>query len=30
VEIGAPVYSRKNGLQPETDLMASIGWQYAF
>lgn len=29
-EIGAPVYQDLNGLQLETDWIATLGWQYAF
>lgn len=30
LEIGAPVYQDLNGLQLETDWIATLGWQYAF
>lgn len=30
LEVGAPVYQDVNGLQLETDWVATLGWQRAF
>ena len=30
LEVGAPIYQDLNGLQLETDWIATLGWQYAF
>lgn len=30
LEVGAPIYQYLNGLQLETDWIATLGWQYAF
>jgi hypothetical protein len=30
VELGLPVYRSRDGLEPETDWLLTIGWQNAF